>query len=67
MGAAIFKSWKSILIFVDQGVKINTYLNIKAILVPAFEEMQQHCKDILLTFQQDGAPSHTSRKTEDWY
>lgn len=64
--AAVSKSWKSPLIFVEQGVKINTDRYINDILVPAFEEMKKHFKDQPFTFQQDGAPSHTSRKTQDW-
>ena len=64
--AAISKTWKSPLIFVEQGVKINSDRYINDILVPAHEEMKKHFKDQFFTFQQDGAPSHTSRKTQDW-
>lgn len=64
--AAISKTWKSPLIFVEQGVKINSDRYINDILVPALEEMKKHFKDHPFTFQQDGAPSHTSRKTQDW-
>ncbi|XP_076044978.1 uncharacterized protein LOC143027553 [Oratosquilla oratoria] len=50
----------------SQGVKINSDRYINDILVPALEEMKKHFKDHPFTFQQDGAPSHTSRKTQDW-
>ena len=64
--AAISKTWTSPLIFVEQGVKINSDHYINNILVPALEEMKKHFKDQPFTFQQDGAPTHTSRKTQDW-
>ena len=64
--ATISKTWNSPLIFVKQGVKINSDRYINDILVPALEEMKKHFKDQPFTFQQDGAPSHTSRKTQDW-
>ena len=64
--AAIYKSRKAPLIFVKQGVKINTDLYINNIFVPAFEEMEKHFNDQPFTIQQDGAKSHISIKTQDW-
>ena len=64
--AAVYKSWKSPLIFVNKGIKINTDRFINDIFVPSFEEMEKHFEHQLFTFQQNGAPSHTSRKTQDW-
>ena len=33
---------------------------------PSLEKMKKHFKDAGFTFQQDGAPSHTSNKTQQW-
>ena len=63
---AVSKTWKSPLIFVERGVKINTESYINAILTSSLEEMKKHFKDAGFTFQQDGAPSHTSNKTQQW-
>ena len=64
--AAISKTWKSPLIFVKPGVKINSDYYINEILVPASEEMKRHYKNDIFIFQQDGAPSHTSQKCQEW-
>ena len=58
---------KSPLIFVEQGVKINSDHYIDNILVSALEEMKKHFKDQSSIFQQDGAPSHISKKTHEWH
>ena len=63
---AIYKYWKSLLIFVEQWVKINGDLYVNNIFIPAFQEMKKYFKDQLSAFQQDGAPIHTSGKTQDW-
>ena len=64
--AAVSKSWNSPHGFVEKGVKINKDLKVNNTLVLAFEEMKKHFKDQHFTFQQDGAPSHTTIKTQDW-
>lgn len=64
--AAISKTWKSPLIFVPQGAKVNTNSYIELILTPALQEAKKHFKNRPFTFQQDGAPSHTSNKTQKW-
>lgn len=64
--AAISKTWKSPIIFVPQGVKVNTNVYIDTILTPALQAAKKHFKDKPFIFQQDGAPSHTSKKTQKW-
>ena len=54
-----------VIIFVEQEVKINTDLYNNYSLVPIFKEIKKHFKYQPFTFQQDGAPSPTSIKTED--
>ena len=61
---AISKSWKSPLIFVKEGVKVNTDSYVNDILTPALASMKEKFKNKSFTFQQDGAPSHTSKKTQ---
>ena len=63
--AAISKTWKSPLIFVLQGAKVNTNAYIDTILTPALQEAKKPLKDKPFTFQQDGAPSRTS-KSQKW-
>ena len=60
--AAVSKTWKSPLIFVKPGTKINTECYIKEILSPALIEMKKHFKTKVFTFQQDCARSHTLKK-----
>ena len=64
--AAISKTWKSPIIFVPQGAKVNTNAYIETILTPALQAAKKHFKDKPFIFQQDGAPSHTSKKTQKW-
>ena len=63
---AISKSWKSPLIFVKEGVKVNTDSYVNDILTPALASMKEKFKNKSFSFQQDGAPSHTSKKTQKW-
>ena len=63
---AISKSWKSPLIFVKEGVKVNTDSYVNDILTPALASMKEKFKNKSFTFQQDGAPSHTSKKMQKW-
>ena len=60
--AAISKTWKSPLILVPQGAKVNTNSYFELILTLALEEAKKHFKNRSFTFQQDGAPSHASNK-----
>ena len=64
--AAISKTWKYPIIFVPQGAKANTNAYIKTISTPAFQAAKKHFKDKLFIFQQNGAPSHMSKKTQKW-
>ena len=63
---AISKSWKSPLIFVKEGVKVNTDSYVNDILTPALASIKEKFKNKSFTSQQDGAPSHTSKKTQKW-
>ena len=64
--AAVSKTWKSPLIFVKMGAKVNKNLYIDDILVPSLCDMKEHFKNEVFTFQQDGAPFYTSNKTQAW-
>ena len=45
---------------------MNTNAYIETILMPALQSARKHFKDKPLIFQQGGAPSHTSEKTQKW-
>ena len=64
--AAVSKTWKSLLIFVKEGAKVNTNAHIDHILTPALREIKKHFENKDFTFQQDRAPSHTSNRTQEW-
>jgi len=64
--AAVSKTWKSPLFFVQQGAKANTNVYINDILAPALHHMKEHFINEHFTFQQDGATSHMSNKTQTW-
>ena len=51
---------------VPQGAKVNTKSYVEFILTPALQELKKHFKDRQFTFQQDGAPSYTWKKTQTW-
>ena len=63
---AVSKTCKSPLIFVPEGFKMNSEVNIDKILSPFLRAANSHCGEHAWTFQQDGAPSHTSKKTQAW-
>ena len=63
---AVSKMWKSPLIFIKQGMKLNTNVYIEDILIPASQAIKKHFGNKNFTFQQDNAPFHTSRKTQAW-
>ena len=61
------ENWRSTLIFVKEGTKLNANSYLEDILTPAHVEMKKYFKDAYpFTFQQDGALSHTANKTQDW-
>ena len=64
--ATVSKIWKSSLIFVKHGAKVNTNVYIADILTSALHDMKEHFKNEDFTIQQNGAPSHTSNKTQAW-
>ena len=47
-------------------MKLNKNANIDDILIPASQAVKKHFGNENFTFQQDSAPSHTSRKTQAW-
>ena len=55
-------TWKCLLIFVKHDAKVNTNLYIDDILGYALLNMKEDFKNKYLILQQDGAPSHTSKK-----
>ena len=53
------------LIFVSEGAKINTECYLSNIMMPMLTEAQKCFKSCKRTFQKDGAPSHTSKRTQE--
>ena len=65
--AAVSKTWRSPLIFVEQGAKIDAKCYVENILTPMLESAKAHfSEDTLWTFQQDGATSHTANVSQNW-
>ena len=65
--ATVTKSGRSLLVFIEQGVKLNqeNYHNdiLVDLLLPWAKE---HFKKRPWMFQQDSAPSHGAKKTQKW-
>lgn len=65
--AGICASGKTPLVFVDEGVKINQEVYRRDILeAVALPWAQQHFGDGEWTFQQDSAPAHRAKATQEW-
>ena len=65
--AAVSKTWRSPLIFVEEKVKINAKMYIDKILTPILKSVKDHFSDgTLWTFQQDGVTAHTANATQNW-
>ena len=65
--AAVSKTWRSFLIFIDQSTKINAKYYVENILEPMLKSAKDHFgDDTLWTFQQDGATSHTANVAQNW-
>ena len=58
---------KTELVFVEKGVKINSENYMNNILIPYLNPLNQSIfKNIQWIFQQDSAPSHSSKSTQAW-
>ena len=65
--AAVTESGRSPLVFVEQGVKLNQENYRNDILVGSLLPWaKDHFKKRPWTFEQDSAPSHGAKKTQDW-
>ena len=65
--AAVTESGRSPLDFVEQGVKLNQENHRNDILVGSLLPWaKEHFKKRPWTFQQDSAPSHGAKKTQEW-
>uniref|UniRef100_A0A7I4YMI3 HTH_7 domain-containing protein n=1 Tax=Haemonchus contortus TaxID=6289 RepID=A0A7I4YMI3_HAECO len=64
--AGICATGRTPLIFVGKGAKINQDIYINDILEKVLPWAKDHFKDTVWTLQQDGAPAHKGRRTQDW-
>ena len=65
--AAVNESRRSPLVFVKQGVKLNQEDYRNDILVGSLLSwVKEHFEKRPWTFQQDSAPSHGAKKTQEW-
>ena len=63
----ICEDGKTELVFIPAGVKINTDIYVTSILEKVVEPFaQQHFNGRPWIYQQDSAPSHRSKRTQDW-
>ena len=63
---AVSKTWKSPLIFVPERCKVNIEVSVNNVLIPFLTAARGHFGNRAWTFQQDGATSHTSKRTQRW-
>ena len=65
--AAATKPGRSPLVFIEQGIKLNQDNYQNDILVGSLLPWEKkHFKKCPWTFQQDLAPSHEAKKTQEW-
>lgn len=65
--AGVCASGKTPLVFVEQGVKINKDVYVRDILqAVVLPWAQQHFGDQKWTLQQDSAPAHRAKTTQEW-
>ena len=64
---AVSKTWRSLLIFIDQSAKIKAKYYVYNILEPMLKSAKNHFgNDTLWTFQQDDAASHIVNVAQNW-
>lgn len=65
--AAVTSDGRSPLVFLDKGVKINGQVYRQKVLEDAFKPWaSKHFGQKDFTFQQDSAPAHKARETQEW-
>ena len=65
VSAGVCYGGKSRLHFVDEKAKVNTQYYVNNLLPKLFEDSNDLLGNQFI-FQQDGAPAHTSRQTQEW-
>lgn len=64
--AGITSDGKTPLIFLDQGIKMNSNNYISVLKKEVLPWAQKHFRKRIWCFQQDGAPAHKARIVQDW-
>ena len=61
------EEWRTPLVFVPSGVKINAATYKELVLEPILEDLgEKMFNNQPFVFQQDGAPAHTAKTTQQW-